>query len=138
MAIPGGWKIPAVVLIAFAAGVTGYAMTRPAPSPQVTTAEKGLGQYPQAQFVLAEGEGKGLVASYCTACHSLAPIITHGGFTPKQWSSEVKKMREQYGAPIDDATAKQIVAYLQAHYTQPPPPNEGSSVLPYSTPKVGG
>jgi cytochrome c5 len=136
--VPGGWKIPAVVLVAFAAGIGGYAVTRPGPSPALVTADKGLAQYPQAQYVLAEGDGKGLVRAYCSACHSLAPIITHGGFTAKDWGKEVTKMRTQYGAPIDDTTAKAITEYLQKHYTVKAPPAEGSINPPYSTPRAGG
>jgi hypothetical protein len=119
MSVPGGWKIPAVVALAAATSVGVYAVTRPEPAPVVSAADSGLGQYPQAQFSLAEGAGEGLVQAYCTACHSLAPIVRHSGFTEEQWASEVQKMREVYGAPIDDATADQITAYLQEHYTVP-------------------
>lgn len=136
--MPGGWKIPAVVLIVFAAGVGGYVATRPDPSPAVTTAKNGLAQYPQAEFTLADGEGKGLVQAYCSACHSLAPVITHGGYDAEEWAKTVSKMRKQYGAPIDDGTAEQITAYLQEHYTAPPPPLEGTNNPPYSTPRAGG
>lgn len=134
MAKRGLWMIPAVVLLGSAGALSVYAVTRPDAPPTVEVGQAGLGQYPQADFTLADGDGKGLVQAYCTACHSLAPIVTHGGFTAKQWAKEVGKMRTQHGAPIDDATAAQITAYLQKHYTAPPPPLKGTSGVVYSKP----
>lgn len=135
MSVPGGWKIPAVVALAAATSVGAYAVTRPEPAPVVSSGQGGLGQYPQAQFSLATGEGEGLVQAYCTACHSLAPIVHHSGFTADKWASEVTKMREVYGAPIDDATAEQITAYLQENYTEPVDHIAGTSRKVWSEPK---
>ncbi|HEU4513646.1 MAG TPA: hypothetical protein VFR87_11130 [Nocardioidaceae bacterium] len=137
MGVPGGWKIPAVVALAAATSVGVYAVSRPEPAPVVSAGEGGLGQYPQAQFTLAAGEGQGLVQAYCTACHSLAPIVRHSGFTADQWASEVQKMREVYGAPIDEPTAEQITAYLQAHYTVPVDDIAGTSKDVWSQPAGG-
>ncbi|WEV78798.1 cytochrome c [Janibacter cremeus] len=89
---------------------------------------------PRADLVLAQGEDQGLVQSYCTACHSLAPIVTHSGFTEEDWESEVTKMREQYGAPIDDATAKRIIAYLQTHYATDTEKPAGTSEYLFNDP----
>jgi len=36
--------------------------------------------------------------------------------TPEQWKAEVGKMRNVFGAPIDDATEKQILEYLGSNY----------------------
>jgi len=33
------------------------------------------------------------------------------------WESEVNKMIRVFGAPIPEAAARQIIAYLKAHYT---------------------
>jgi len=89
---------------------------------------------PRAQWVLEDGEDKGLVQSYCTACHSLAPIVTHAGFSEEQWEDEVTKMREQYGAPIDQDTADRIVDYLQAHYATDTEAPGGTSEHLYNDP----
>ena len=135
MSIPGGWKIPAVVALAAATSVGVYAVTQDEPAPVVSAGQGGLGQYPQAEELrLVQAENSGLVQAYCTACHSLAPIVKHAGLTAEQWESEVQKMRENYGAPIDDPTAEQIVAYLQKHYTEPPPTPAGTSNELFSEP----
>jgi len=122
----------AVALIAI--GVYAVVGQRSQSVGQDDVAAPANGNLPQAEWVLAEGEDQGLVQSYCTACHSLAPIVTHSGFTKEDWDSEVTKMREQYGAPIDDATADRIITYLQTHYatdTEPPP---GTSEHVYNDP----
>ena len=138
MGIPGGWKIPAVVALAAATSVGVYAVTRDEPAPVVSGSHSGAGQYPQAEELsLVQASGSGLVQAYCTACHSLAPIVRHSGLTADQWAAEVEKMRENYGAPIDDPTAKQITAYLQAHYTVPVDEIAGTSKEIWSQPSQG-
>ncbi len=136
MNVPGGWKIPAVVALAAATSVGVYAVTRDEPAPVVSGSQGGVGQYPQNEELrLVRADNSGLVQAYCTACHSLAPILRHSGFTAEQWESEVQKMRETYGAPIDDPTAKQITAYLQEHYTVPVGDLAGTSKPTWSEPR---
>src|SRR5699024_238718 len=61
-----------------------------------------------------EGEGRDLVMANCLKCHTANPIVTHDGFSPDMWASEVQKMRETYGADITAADAQGIVDYLAA------------------------
>ncbi len=82
---------------------------------------------PVAQLSLKPGDDAALVAATCTLCHSLAPIVRHDGFTKEVWASEVGKMRQTYGCPIDDATAARIIAYLQANYSTSPPPSAANA-----------
>ena len=57
----------------------------------------------------------------CAVCHTLNYIRMNSVFlTPDAWKAEVAKMREAYGAPIDDDTAAAIVKYLSATYGVPP------------------
>jgi hypothetical protein len=44
--------------------------------------------------------------------------------------SEVQKMREQYGCPLDDATAANITKYLQGQYSAAPTPGIAPLPLP--------
>lgn len=125
-AMPGGLRIPLAVLLVAGVAVGVWAVVRPAPA-EVPSAVAGQVVYPQADLGLVDGEGRGLVQAYCTACHSLAPIVRHAGFTEEVWASEVTKMRRKYGAPIDDATAAAITTYLQQHYSAPAPPPAGTS-----------
>ncbi len=81
-------------------------------------------------LALRPGKDRRLVEDTCTSCHSLAPIIRHDGFAKPIWRDEVRKMIEDYGAPIPDDYAKRIIAYLQSNYADPPPPAAGTSDAP--------
>jgi sulfite dehydrogenase (cytochrome) subunit B len=76
-----------------------------------------LAQSSLAQSLLAPGDGEDAVETSCSICHSLSYIPMNSRFmTAKVWTAEVDKMRNAFGAPIDDDNAKQIVSYLVAHY----------------------
>jgi hypothetical protein len=136
--VPGGWRIPVAVLVAAGVGFGVWAVLAPTPPPGPPAATAAQGLYPEADHTLVDGEGRGLVQAYCTACHSLAPIVHHTGFTAEVWADEVTKMREKYGAPIDDATATTITTYLQQHYAVPTPPAAGTSTDPFGAPVGAG
>lgn len=72
---------------------------------------------------LKPGPGDDVASAQCNACHTSDYIVMNSTFlTADQWKAEVAKMRTAFGAPIDDATAAEIVAYLAAHYAAPPKP----------------
>ena len=99
----------------------------------VTTAPRvvgGLASLPVAHFNLKKGTGQELVQAHCTACHSLAPIIRHEGFAAQTWADEVRKMREQYGCPLDDVTGTSITRYLQQQYAAAESPHSASQPTP--------
>lgn len=102
--------------------------------PSLPPAQNGLAREPLAAITLKPGPNQKLVSTYCTICHSLAPIVEHDGFTNATWSAEVQKMRKTYGCPIDDATARQILTYLQASYSAEsrgmPAPGNATPVAP--------
>lgn len=71
---------------------------------------------------LKPGPGQEATEATCNACHSVDYIQMNSVFlTPEAWKAEVAKMRQAYGAPIDDALAERIVQYLSATYAAPPP-----------------
>jgi mono/diheme cytochrome c family protein len=66
---------------------------------------------------LKPGAGDDVTSANCNVCHTSDYIVMNSMFlTPDQWKAEVTKMRTVFGAPIDDATAGQIIAYLAAQY----------------------
>ena len=57
------------------------------------------------------------VEANCQACHSLAYIPMNSPFiNTAGWDGEVTKMIKAFGAPIDDADATAIKAYLAKNY----------------------
>jgi mono/diheme cytochrome c family protein len=84
----------------------------------LVSAAPALAQEPVA---LKPGPGQDVVTTSCAICHTLNYIRMNSVFlTPDAWKAEVTKMREGYGAPIDDDTASTIVKYLSATYAAQP------------------
>jgi hypothetical protein len=75
-----------------------------------------VGAYPAFTPELVEGDGKLEVQSFCANCHSTRYITMQPPLPGATWEAEVSKMMKTYGAPIPDATAKKITAYLRGHY----------------------
>jgi mono/diheme cytochrome c family protein len=68
-------------------------------------------------IVLKDGPGKDLVEANCGACHSLDYIQMNSPFLDqKKWEATVKKMIDRLGAPIPEADAAAITAYLATNY----------------------
>jgi mono/diheme cytochrome c family protein len=75
----------------------------------------------QEPVALKPGPGLDAVTSSCSVCHTLNYIRMNSVFlSPDAWKAEVTKMREGYGAPIDDDTADTIIKYLSASYAAQP------------------
>lgn len=79
-------------------------------------AKYDVGPYPSFTPELAEGEGEQEVRSFCATCHSTRYITMQPPLPGVTWDAEVNKMTKVYGAPIPEAAAKKIIAYLQGHY----------------------
>jgi mono/diheme cytochrome c family protein len=81
-----------------------------------TTAVIGAEQ----RIALKEGPGREKVEANCGSCHSLDYIPMNSSFLTRQvWDAEVTKMIKAFGAPINDADAKEIAEYLTKNYGQP-------------------
>ncbi|MGB8910498.1 MAG: hypothetical protein WCC84_17270 [Candidatus Cybelea sp.] len=62
------------------------------------------------------GPGVETARHYCLTCHSSAYVWIQPGLTTAQWTAEVKKMKNAYGAPIPDDQVSTLVTYLAAEY----------------------
>ena len=75
----------------------------------------------QEPVTLKPGPGLDAVTTSCSVCHTLNYIRMNSPFlTSDAWKAEVTKMREGYGAPINEDTAAAIVKYLSANYAAAP------------------
>ena len=71
----------------------------------------------EQEIKLKPGAGLDKVESNCQACHTLAYIPMNSVYlNAAGWDAEVGKMIKAYGAPIDDADAAAIKAYLTKNY----------------------
>jgi len=100
----------------YASGTLG-ALTQPARSEPGSAAVYRVGKWPTYTAELAAGPGRDTVVGHCSMCHSVTYITMQPPLPAATWEAEVHKMIKTFGAPIDDATAKDIITYLQAHYT---------------------
>lgn len=67
---------------------------------------------------LRPGTGRETVEGLCAGCHTLNYIRMNAPFLSEaQWKAEVAKMRQVFGAPIEDDEAGEILAYLAAEYS---------------------
>jgi len=66
---------------------------------------------------LKQAPGVDKVESNCASCHSLDYIVMNSPYpTAALWDTEVTKMIRAFGAPINEADAKEIADYLKKNY----------------------
>jgi sulfite dehydrogenase (cytochrome) subunit B len=66
---------------------------------------------------LKKATGLDKVEANCAACHSLDYIVMNSPYpNAALWDAEVTKMIKAFGAPINEADAKEIAAYLKKNY----------------------
>jgi cytochrome c5 len=73
---------------------------------------------------LPEGEGKKIVETSCTTCHSLE-IVTAKQWDRAKWSDVVKTMKD-HGAAITDDDTPRVVSYLAKNFG---PPDKGKELV---------
>jgi mono/diheme cytochrome c family protein len=66
---------------------------------------------PDAQS-FAAGAGQSVAQANCTICHAADYVYMQPPLTDVQWRAEVMKMKNAYGAPLNDADVETLVAYL--------------------------
>ena len=93
-------------------------ISQAAPAPAQGDSVYSVGAWPTYTPPLADGAGKDLVVGYCQVCHSTTYITMQPPLPAGAWEATVKKMINDFGAAIPEESARQIIAYLQANYTQ--------------------
>ena len=69
-------------------------------------------------LVLADGPGRDLTIGRCIICHSVEYIPSNAAAMNRAgWQKTIQKMKERFGAPITDEESKQILDYLDGHYS---------------------
>ncbi|QEC67645.1 hypothetical protein FRZ67_10205 [Panacibacter ginsenosidivorans] len=63
---------------------------------------------------LPDGPGYETFKTNCTSCHSARYIKMQPDFPEQTWTVVVAKMQKNFGAPVADSSAKEIVQYLVA------------------------
>jgi|ERR1700730_17795407 hypothetical protein len=92
-------------------------ITQTVSSKQANGATYTVDAYPLYRPVLAPGEGRDAVESYCNTCHSTRYIIMQPALPAETWEAEVNKMIKTFGMTNPEGVAPKIIKYLQEHYT---------------------
>lgn len=71
---------------------------------------------PPETGVYKTAPGVEVVQANCLTCHSTEYVSSQPPMPRKFWEANVKKMKEKFGAPIQDAQVAAIVDYLAATY----------------------
>jgi mono/diheme cytochrome c family protein len=98
-----------------ALGASALAAGKPAPPKGTAT----ISLPGDAGMAFKPGPGAGAAQANCLSCHSSAYVSTQPLLSKAQWTAEVVKMKNAYGAPIADDQVPVIVEYLTTNYGKP-------------------
>jgi mono/diheme cytochrome c family protein len=114
------WVVPVLLGIALAAGLT---WPRTVDSePTAKEAAKGPVQkwvkvsvdLPASQTSFPPGNGSVIANAQCLICHSAGMVLRQPPLTQDEWTGEINKMRNSYGAPMPADQVEALVKYLQS------------------------
>jgi hypothetical protein len=69
---------------------------------------------PESDRMFPDGRGSDAINNNCLACHSAGMVLNQPAMSREAWTSEVKKMINNYKAPIAPEDVGTIVEYLVA------------------------
>jgi cytochrome c5 len=69
---------------------------------------------PESDRMFPDGQGSDAINNNCLACHSADMVLNQPAMSKDAWTSEVKKMINNYKAPIVPEDVGPIVDYLVA------------------------
>jgi mono/diheme cytochrome c family protein len=83
-----------------------------AAAPAAAGAEEKSITLPAEQVHLEDGPNADVARRDCSTCHSAEYVYMQPPLTAGQWRAEVAKMKNAYGAPIDEKDFDLLVTYL--------------------------
>ena len=67
---------------------------------------------PESDRMFPDGQGSDAINNNCVACHSAEMVLNQPAMSREAWTSEVKKMINNYKAPIAPEDVGAIIEYL--------------------------
>jgi hypothetical protein len=67
---------------------------------------------PESDRMFPDGQGSDAIINNCLACHSAGMVLNQPAMSREAWTSEVKKMINNYKAPIAPEDVGAIIEYL--------------------------
>jgi mono/diheme cytochrome c family protein len=114
------WAIPILLGIALA---TGLAWPRTGDS-TVAAEKAGTGavqswakvtvEFPTSHTAFPPGNGADIANGQCLICHSAGMVLRQAPLTVDEWTGEINKMRNSFGAPLPADQVAALARYLHS------------------------
>jgi mono/diheme cytochrome c family protein len=69
---------------------------------------------PASQVSFPPGNGSVIANAYCLICHSAGMVLRQPPLTQDEWSGEINKMRNAFGAPLPADQVEALAQYLRS------------------------
>jgi mono/diheme cytochrome c family protein len=69
---------------------------------------------PASQISFPPGNGSVIANAYCLICHSAGMVLHQPPLTQDEWTGEIDKMRNAFGAPIPADQVQALAEYLHS------------------------
>ncbi len=69
---------------------------------------------PTSQISFPPGNGSVIANAYCLICHSAGMVLRQPALTQDEWTVEINKMRNSFGAPIPADQVQALAQYLRS------------------------
>jgi mono/diheme cytochrome c family protein len=112
--------VPVVLGIALAAGLAWPRTVNSEPAAK----EAGNGSVPKwvkvsvdlpsSQISFPAGNGSVIANAYCLICHSAGMVLRQPPLTQDEWTVEINKMRNSFGAPLPADQVQALARYLSS------------------------
>jgi len=112
------WSVPVLLGIALAAGLTwprtvdSEPAAKEAAKAPVQTWVKVSVELPASQVSFPPGNGSVIANAYCLICHSAGMVLRQPPLTQDEWTGEINKMRNAFGAPLPADQVEPLAKYL--------------------------
>jgi mono/diheme cytochrome c family protein len=71
-------------------------------------------ELPASQISFPPGNGSVIANAYCLICHSAGMVLRQPPLTQDEWTGEINKMRDAFGAPIPADQVQALAQYLRS------------------------
>jgi mono/diheme cytochrome c family protein len=75
---------------------------------------------PTSQISFPPGDGSVIANAYCLICHSAGMVLHQPPLTQDEWTVEINKMRNAFGAPLPADQVEALAKYLRSINGQSP------------------
>jgi mono/diheme cytochrome c family protein len=69
---------------------------------------------PPSQVSFPPGNGSVIANAYCLICHSAGMVLRQPPLTQDEWTAEINKMRNAFGAPLPADQVEALAKYLRS------------------------